>query len=119
MLMMHSFSDSKCSAKPSVHRTLMRCCCAATRAQRPARADDAQLPLDRLYTEDRGGQLMPMMRGFCGISLTRRPADADDARDSLMLMMRRFCESGSAQRPADADDVRLLFDQDCTETGSC
>ena len=36
-----------------------------------------------------------------------------------MLMMRHFCESGSAQRPADADDVRLLVDQDCTETGSC
>ena len=62
---------------------------------------------------------MPMMRGFCGTRLARRPADADDARDSLMRMMRRCCESGSAQRPADADDVRLLFDQDCTETGSC
>ena len=68
------------------------------------------------FTERPAERLMLMMRGSCGTSLIRRPADADDARDSLMLMMRRFCESGSAQRPADADDVRLLFDQGCTET---
>ena len=52
---------------------------------------------------------MPMMLGFCGISFTRKPADAEDARVSLMLMMMRsFCVTRSAQLPADADDARLL-----------
>ena len=56
---------------------------------------------------------MPMMLGFCGISFTRKPADAEDARVSLMLMMMRsFCVTRSAHRsaqlPADADDARLL-----------